>query len=86
MKSRRVVTTIIFMIILGAAYTLLTLWKKAGGRLLNVAVLGAGAWGTALAKVLHENGHRVTLWTRNARGIRPLKPFTRAAACASGRS
>jgi len=25
-------------------------------------VLGVGAWGTALAKVLHENGHAVTLW------------------------
>jgi glycerol-3-phosphate dehydrogenase (NAD(P)+) len=33
---------------------------------MNVAVLGAGAWGTALAKVLHENGHAVTLWTRDA--------------------
>ena len=33
---------------------------------MKVAVLGAGAWGTALAKVLHENGHRVTLWGRNA--------------------
>ena len=29
---------------------------------MNTAVLGAGAWGTALAKVLHENGSAVTLW------------------------
>jgi glycerol-3-phosphate dehydrogenase (NAD(P)+) len=29
-------------------------------------VLGAGAWGTALAKVLHENGNAVTLWDINA--------------------
>lgn len=29
---------------------------------MKVAVLGAGAWGTALAKVLHENGNAVTLW------------------------
>jgi glycerol-3-phosphate dehydrogenase (NAD(P)+) len=29
---------------------------------MNVAVLGAGAWGTALAKLLLENGHTVTLW------------------------
>lgn len=36
---------------------------------MNVAVLGAGGWGTALAKVLHENGHRVTLWTRNATAL-----------------
>ncbi len=29
---------------------------------MRVTVLGAGAWGTALAVVLHENGHAVTLW------------------------
>ncbi|MFP3874410.1 MAG: NAD(P)H-dependent glycerol-3-phosphate dehydrogenase [Thiohalophilus sp.] len=27
------------------------------------AVLGAGSWGTALAMLLADNGHRVTLWT-----------------------
>ena len=29
---------------------------------MNVAVLGAGTWGTALAKVLDSNSHNVTLW------------------------
>jgi glycerol-3-phosphate dehydrogenase (NAD(P)+) len=29
---------------------------------MNVTVLGAGAWGTALAKLLHEGGHAVTVW------------------------
>jgi glycerol-3-phosphate dehydrogenase (NAD(P)+) len=29
---------------------------------MNVAVLGAGAWGAALGKVLYENGNAVTLW------------------------
>ena len=29
---------------------------------MKITVLGAGAWGTALAKVLHENGNGVTLW------------------------
>jgi glycerol-3-phosphate dehydrogenase (NAD(P)+) len=27
-------------------------------------VIGAGSWGTALAKVLGENGHQVTVWAR----------------------
>ena len=29
---------------------------------IHAAVLGDGAWGTALALVLHANGHRTTLW------------------------
>ena len=29
---------------------------------MKITVLGAGAWGAALAKVLHENGNAVTLW------------------------
>ena len=30
---------------------------------MKAAVVGSGAWGTALAIRLHENGHDVTLWT-----------------------
>lgn len=29
---------------------------------MNITVLGAGAWGTALAKLLRESGNEVTLW------------------------
>lgn len=29
----------------------------------NVGVMGAGSWGTALALLLHKNGHRVTVWS-----------------------
>jgi glycerol-3-phosphate dehydrogenase (NAD(P)+) len=32
------------------------------GETLNIAVLGAGSWGTTLGILLAENGHRVTLW------------------------
>ena len=29
---------------------------------MKVAIIGAGAWGAALGKLLHANGHAVTLW------------------------
>lgn len=29
---------------------------------MKITVLGDGAWGTALARVLHEGGHQITLW------------------------
>lgn len=31
----------------------------------NVGVMGAGSWGTALALLLHSNGHQVTVWSIN---------------------
>jgi glycerol-3-phosphate dehydrogenase (NAD(P)+) len=33
---------------------------------MNVAVLGAGAWGTALGLVLHRNQHSLRLWTHRS--------------------
>jgi glycerol-3-phosphate dehydrogenase (NAD(P)+) len=32
----------------------------------RVGVLGAGAWGTALAHTLASNGHEVTVWAYEA--------------------
>lgn len=40
---------------------------------MNVAVLGAGSWGSALAKVLSENGHTVTVWGRNADALAEIR-------------
>lgn len=33
---------------------------------LHVTLLGAGNWGTTLAQVIADNGHAVTLWSRDA--------------------
>ena len=40
---------------------------------MTVTVLGAGAWGAALAKVLHDNGHAVTLWDHNTARLAELQ-------------
>lgn len=40
---------------------------------MRITVLGAGAWGAALAKVLHENGNGVTLWDINAALLEELR-------------
>jgi glycerol-3-phosphate dehydrogenase (NAD(P)+) len=40
---------------------------------MRITVLGAGAWGTALAKVLRENGNAVALWDINAETLEELR-------------
>lgn len=39
----------------------------------KISVLGAGSWGTALAVVLHKNGHEVTIWSISEDEITMLK-------------
>jgi glycerol-3-phosphate dehydrogenase (NAD(P)+) len=39
----------------------------------KVSILGAGAWGTALAILLGNNGHEVTLWSALAKEVETLK-------------
>jgi glycerol-3-phosphate dehydrogenase (NAD(P)+) len=40
---------------------------------MKVTVLGAGAWGTTLAKMLHEGGHAITLWGHDAGRLEELR-------------
>ncbi len=39
---------------------------------MKIGYLGAGTWGTALANLLAENGHEVTVWDRNSELIEKL--------------
>ena len=39
---------------------------------MNIAVIGTGGWGTALAVLLHGNGHKVTLWGRLEEEVEPI--------------
>ena len=41
----------------------------------NVAVLGAGGWGTSLAVMLNRIGHTVTLWSAFADEIQAIRRF-----------
>lgn len=38
----------------------------------NVGVMGAGSWGTALALLLYKNGHKVTVWSIDAKEVEML--------------
>ncbi|HBD63874.1 MAG TPA: glycerol-3-phosphate dehydrogenase, partial [Clostridiales bacterium] len=38
----------------------------------RITLLGGGSWGTALAKLLSENGHEVMVWLRDEEQCRTL--------------
>ena len=40
---------------------------------MKITVMGSGAWGTALALLLEENGHDVTLWSHSESTTQSLK-------------
>lgn len=52
---------------------------RGGGIRLNVAVLGAGSWGTALAVLASRAGGHVTLWGRSAEQIQTMRQSGRNA-------
>ena len=39
----------------------------------NVAVLGGGSWGCALAMVLHHNGHQVKVWMLREASVKEIE-------------
>ena len=39
----------------------------------EIGVIGSGSWGTALAVLLHNNGHRVALWSAIPEEVEELK-------------
>ena len=45
----------------------------AGPRIERVAVIGAGAWGTALALTLARAGRRVRLWARESEVVAAIR-------------
>ena len=37
--------------------------KEGEETMTSIGVIGAGTWGTALAVLLHNNGHQVEIWS-----------------------
>src|SRR5438552_2137585 len=40
---------------------------------MKITVLGAGAWGTTLARMLHQSNHEVTLWGHQPARLEELR-------------
>jgi glycerol-3-phosphate dehydrogenase (NAD(P)+) len=41
----------------------------------NIGIVGAGSWGTAIAVLLSNNGHNVSLWARSGRFSKDMKGY-----------
>ncbi len=41
----------------------------------QIGVIGAGSWGIALAHLLSENGHKVTVWSRSEASVQKLRAY-----------
>ena len=41
----------------------------------SIGVIGAGSWGIALAYLLSNNGHDVTVWSRSASSVEKLRSY-----------
>ena len=39
---------------------------------MNITIIGTGGWGTALAVLLHGNGHKIALWGRLPEEVEPI--------------
>ena len=48
-----------------------------GAKMARIGILGAGSWGTALAILLHDNGHDVTVWSIHEKEVEMLNTTRR---------
>ncbi len=44
---------------------------------MNVSIIGAGGWGCALAKVLDDNQHTVTVWSKFEEEVQAIQKITK---------
>ncbi|HOW67021.1 MAG TPA: NAD(P)H-dependent glycerol-3-phosphate dehydrogenase [Candidatus Paceibacterota bacterium] len=51
---------------------------------MKIAVLGTGAWGTALGRLLHQGGHRVVLWSNLPKQLEEIRTTGRNELCLPG--